>query len=97
MDSTSASAQADSKLPALIAFGLAGLGLLVGLLLGGLTGGSIIGAIIGLLGVAPALYGMWKGLQQTQQITLLLSVTALLTSLAVGALLIILRIVSAVV
>ena len=37
--------------------------------------------------------GMWKGIQQENQMTLGLSVLAVLTSLAVGALLLILAIV----
>lgn len=97
MESTSTSSAADTKLPALLAFGLATAGLILGLILGGLTGGSIIGAIVASFGIAPALYGMWKGLQQTTQVSLLLSVVGLLYAIAITALMIILRVVSAVV
>lgn len=96
MESTSQGPVADTKLPALAAFGLAAIGLVLGLVLGGLTG-TIVGCLIVLLGAAPAIYGMWKGLQQATQTSLLLSVVALIFSLAAAALLIILNIIGAVV
>ena len=55
--------------------------------------GSILGGLVAAAGAIPACYGMWKGIQQETQGTLALSVTAVLLSLAVGALLIILRVI----
>jgi hypothetical protein len=60
----------------------------------GITHGSIAGGVIAGLGAIPACIGMWKGIQQETQGTLALSVTAVLVSLAVGAVLIVLRVVS---
>jgi hypothetical protein len=81
-----------SNLPALVAFGLVIAGLAIGLA-SGISEGSIAGGIVAGLGTIPACVGMWKGIQQETQTTLAMSVVAVLASLAVGGLLIILRIV----
>ncbi len=82
----------DSKTPALAAFGLVVLGLVIAAIQG-IGDGSITGGIIAALGAVPACYGMWKGIQQETQGTLAVSVCAVLLSLAVGAILIILRVI----
>ena len=82
----------DSKTPALAAFGMVVLGLVIAAIQG-FGGGSIVGGIVAGLGAVPACYGMWKGIQQETQSTLALSVGAVLLSLGVGALLILLRVV----
>ena len=81
----------DSKTPVFVAFGMIAVGLLIALGQG-LTHGSIAGGIIAALGAGPACYGMWKGIQQETQATLALSVCAVLLALAVGGILIVLRI-----
>jgi hypothetical protein len=83
---------ADSKTPALVAFGLVFLGLAIAAVQG-LTAGSILGGMIAASGAIPACYGMWKGIQQETQGTLATSVVAVLVSLGVGAILILLRVV----
>ena len=70
--------------------GLDILGLVIAALQG-FTKGSIAGGLIAACGAIPACYGMWKGIQQETQGTLAVSVGAVLLSLAVGALLIVLR------
>jgi TRAP-type C4-dicarboxylate transport system permease small subunit len=80
----------DSKTPAMAALGLVVLGLVIAALQG-FTRGSIAGGLIAACGAIPACYGMWKGIQQETQGTLAVSVGAVLLSLAVGALLIVLR------
>jgi hypothetical protein len=82
----------DSKTPAMAAFGLVVVGLVIAALQG-LTHGSIAGGIIAACGVIPACYGMWKGIQQETQGALAMSVGAVVVSLGVGAILIILRVV----
>lgn len=82
----------DSKLPAAIAFGLCAVGLVLGLI-GGFTHGSYAGGIIAGLGVIPAMVGLWKGIQQESQVTLGVSVLAVLTALGVGGVLLILAVV----
>ena len=82
----------DSKTPAMAAFGLVVVGLLIAVLQG-VTHGSIAGGIIAALGAIPACYGMWKGIQQETQATLAMSVGAVLLSLGVGGLLIVLRVI----
>jgi len=83
---------ADSKTPALAAFGLVVFGLIIAAVQG-FTNGSIAGGVIAALGAIPACYGMWKGIQQETQGTLAISVVAVLVSLAAGGLLIVLRVV----
>jgi hypothetical protein len=83
---------ADSKTPALVAFGLVVLGLMIAAVQG-LTHGSILGGLIAASGAIPACFGMWKGIQQETQGTLATSVAAVLVSLGVGGILILLRVV----
>ena len=82
----------DSKTPALAALAMVVLGLAIAAIQG-ISHGSIAGGIIAALGAVPACYGMWKGIQQETQGTLAISVGAVLLSLAVGAVLIILRVI----
>jgi hypothetical protein len=83
---------ADSKTPALAAFGLVVFGIVIAAVQG-VTHGSIAGGVIAALGAIPACYGMWKGIQQETQGTLAISVVAVLAALGVGGLLIVLRVV----
>jgi hypothetical protein len=83
----------DSKTPALAAFGLVAIGIVIAAIQG-LSHGSIGGGIVAALGAIPACVGMWKGIQQETQGTLAISVAAVLVSLAVGAALIVLRVVA---
>jgi hypothetical protein len=83
---------ADSKTPVYVAFALVAIGLAIAAV-GGFGSGSILGGIVAGCGAIPACFGMWKGIQQETQGTLGLSVLAVLVSLAVAALLIILRII----
>ncbi len=84
----------DTKMPALIAFGLVALGIVVAAIGDhGVLNGSIWGGLISVTGTIPACLGMWKGIQQETQGTLALSVCAVLAGLGVGAILIILRVV----
>ena len=83
---------ADSKTPALLALAMVIAGLAIAAIQG-LTVGSIAGGVIAALGAVPACYGMWKGIQQETQGTLAISVGAVLLSLAVGGVLIVLRVV----
>ena len=82
----------DSKTPAMAAFGLVVVGLVIAAVQG-LVHGSIAGGIIAAAGAIPACFGMWKGIQQETQGTLAISVAAALVCLAVGGLLILLRVV----
>lgn len=83
----------DSKTPAMAAFGLVVVGVVIAAVQG-LVHGSIAGGIIAAAGAIPACFGMWKGIQQETQGTLAISVAAVLLSLAVGAILIILRVIN---
>ena len=75
------------------AFGLVVVGIVIAAVQG-LVHGSIAGGIIAAAGAIPACFGMWKGIQQETQGTLAISVAAVLLSLAVGAILIILRVIN---
>jgi hypothetical protein len=83
----------DTKTPALVAFVMVVTGIAIAAAQG-IVHGSIVGGVIAALGAIPACYGMWKGIQQETQGTLAISVTAVLVTLAVGGLLIVLRVVS---
>lgn len=83
----------DSKTPAMAAIALAVLGLVIAVVQGGLSHGSMTGGVIAALGAIPACYGMWKGIQQETQGTLAVSVAAMLVALAIGGVLIILRVI----
>jgi hypothetical protein len=83
----------DTKTPALVAFVMIVVGIAIAAAQG-LVHGSIAGGVIAAAGAIPACFGMWKGIQQETQGTLAISVIAVLASLAVGALLIVLRVVS---
>ncbi|HEY1555252.1 MAG TPA: hypothetical protein VGF94_10510 [Kofleriaceae bacterium] len=82
----------DSKTPAFAALGLIAIGVAIAAL-GGIQHGSIGGGVIAGLGAIPGCYGMWKGIQQETQGTLAVSVGVVLLSLAVGAALIVLRVI----
>ena len=82
----------DTKTPALVAFVMIVVGVGIAAIQG-LVHGSIAGGVIAAAGAIPACYGMWKGIQQETQGTLAMSVGAVLVSLAVGAGLIVLRVV----
>lgn len=82
----------DSKTPALAAFGMVVLGIVIAAIQG-FGHGSIAGGVIAALGAVPACFGMWKGIQQETQGTLAISVGAVILSLAVGGLLIVLRVI----
>jgi len=85
----------DSKLPVVVAFGPIAVGLVIGLL-GGFSEGSLLGGVVAAAGAIPAMFGMWRGIQQESQGTLGLSVVAVLLSLGVGGLLVILWVIDAV-
>jgi hypothetical protein len=82
----------DSKTPAMVAFAMAAIGIVIAALQG-ILHGSIAGGVIAAGGAVPACFGMWKGIQQETQGTLAMSVTAVIVTLAVGGLLIVLRVV----
>jgi hypothetical protein len=83
----------DTKTPAVVAFVMVVLGIAIAVVQGAFHG-SILGGVIAAAGAIPACFGMWKGIQQETQGTLALSVAAVLVSLGVGAILIVLRLVS---
>ncbi len=84
---------ADSKTPALVAFVMVVTGIALAAMQG-IAHGSIVGGVIAAAGAIPACFGMWKGIQQETQGTLAISVGAVLASLAVGGVLIVLRVIS---
>jgi len=83
---------ADSKTPALVAFVMVVTGIALAAVQG-IVHGSIAGGVIAACGAIPACFGMWKGIQQETQGTLAISVAAVLASLAVGGVLIVLRVI----
>ncbi len=68
-------------------------GLVLGLI-GGITSGSIPGGVIAGLGVIPAAYAAWTGMQQETQTGLAGAILMVTVSLGVGGLLIVLGIIN---
>lgn len=83
----------DAKLPNLAALSCVIIGLLIGLI-GGLGSGSLTGGIIAGVGIVPACWGIWSGMQQKTQGSLVWSIMLLLASLGVAGLLILLAVVN---
>ncbi|HEX7836098.1 MAG TPA: hypothetical protein VF469_01480 [Kofleriaceae bacterium] len=83
----------DTKTPVVVAFVMVVAGIAISVAQG-LFHGSLLGGVIAAAGAIPACFGMWKGIQQETQGTLAVSVGAVLVSLGVGAVLIVLRVVS---
>lgn len=83
--------QPDTKLPNLAALFLIFVGLLIGLI-GGFGSGSIAGGVVAGLGIIPACWSMWAGIQNKEsQAGLLWGVLLFLTSAGVAGLLIVLK------
>jgi hypothetical protein len=81
-----------TQAPLLVSLGLIAAGVIVAAA-GGLTSGSIAGGVIAALGVVPALYGAWLGMQKETQGSLGLAILLVFASLIMGAILVLLRVV----
>jgi hypothetical protein len=81
-----------TQAPLLLALGLIVAGVIV-TAIGGLTSGSILGAIIAALGVVPACYAAWLGMQKETQGSLGMALLLVFASLGVGGILLMLRVV----
>ena len=78
----------DNKTPVFATFGLVIVGVIIALVLGG-GKGPLIGGIVAGLGIIPACYGMWVGMQQETQTTLGASLAVFFVALfAAGGMLI---------
>jgi hypothetical protein len=81
----------DTKLPNLAALFFILIGLLIGLF-SGFGSGSIAGGVVAGLGIIPACWSMWAGIQnKDSQVGLMWGVMLFLGSLGVAGLLIVLR------
>jgi hypothetical protein len=78
--------------PLLISLGLVAAGVLIAAL-GGITGGSILGGVVAALGVVPAAWAAWAGMQKETQASLGMALLLVFVSLGVGGLLLLLRVV----
>ncbi len=81
---------AGNKLPVYGTLGCILTGLVIAAL-AGFGGGSLLGGVVAGLGILPAMWGMWTGMQEKTQTTLATSVVLFFASLAVAGLLILLR------
>ncbi len=81
----------DTKLPNIAALFCIIIALLIGLI-GGIGSGSIFGAVVAGLGIIPACWGMWAGMQNKEsQAGMLYSVLLFLAAVGVAGILILLR------
>lgn len=78
--------------PLLISVGLVAAGVIIAAI-GGITAGSILGGVIAALGVVPACWAAWAGMQRETQASLGLAILLVFVSLGVGGLLLLLRVV----
>lgn len=81
-----------TQAPLLISLALIAAGVIVAAV-GGLTAGSVLGGVLAAMGAVPALYGTWQGMQKETQGSLGMALLLVFASLAVGAVLILLRVV----
>ncbi len=84
---------ANSTPPALLAVAMVVIGLVIAAVSGGVLRGSIFGGVVAAAGALPGCYAMWKGIQQETQGPIAIAVGSVLLSIAVGGVLIVLRIV----
>ncbi len=80
----------DTKTPVFATLGFLIVGLIIAAI-GGFGDGSIAGGIVALLGIIPAAWGMWAGIQQKTQAGMLAPILLFFVCLGVGGILIILR------
>ena len=80
----------NASMPAMATVAFALIGLVIGAI-GGITHGSIFGGIIAGIGIVPACYGMFAGMQSESQTGLLLNIMAFLFAIGVAGILILLR------
>jgi len=81
-----------SQTPLLVSLGLVAVGVIIAAL-GGITEGSILGGVISALGVVPAAWAAWAGMQKQTQGSLAMAILMVFASLGVGGILILLRLV----
>jgi len=81
-----------TQAPLLLSLGLIATGVIIATV-GGLTSGSILGGIIAALGLVPACYAAWLGMQKETQGSLGMALLLVFVSLGVGGILLLLRVV----
>ena len=81
-----------TQAPLLLALALIAAGVIIAAL-GGITSGSILGGIVAALGLVPACYAAWLGMQKETQGSLGLALLLVFVSLGVGGILLLLRVV----
>lgn len=81
-----------AKTPIFVSIAFVVIGLVLGLM-GGVTSGSILGGVIAGLGVIPAAWAAWAGMQQETQASLAGALGMVFVSIGVGAILIVLGII----
>ncbi|HWM88350.1 MAG TPA: hypothetical protein VNO33_20990 [Kofleriaceae bacterium] len=81
-----------TQAPLLLSLGLIAAGVIVAAA-GGITSGSILGGVIAALGLVPACYAAWLGMQKETQGSLAVSLLLVFVSLGVGGILLLLRVV----
>lgn len=80
----------NTMVPVIATIAFAVIGLVVAAI-GGITSGSIAGGLIAGIGIVPACYGMWAGMQQETQASLAMNILAFLFAVGVAGILILLK------
>jgi len=81
-----------TQAPLLLSLALIAAGVILAAV-GGITSGSVLGGVIAALGVVPALYATWLGMQKETQSSLGMALLLVFASLGVGGILLLLRVV----
>ena len=81
-----------ARTPLLVSLLLVAAGVIIAAI-GGLTKGSIVGGLVSAAGLVPACWAAWAGMQKQTQGSLATALLMVFVSLAVAALLIIMRVV----
>jgi hypothetical protein len=81
-----------TQAPLLLSLALIAVGVIVAAI-GGITSGSVLGGVIAALGLVPACYAAWLGMQKETQASLGMALLLVFVSLGVGGILLLLRVV----
>lgn len=80
------------QVPLLVSLAFVAAGVIIAAI-GGITAGSILGGIVAAIGVIPACWAAWAGMQKETQASLGMALLMVFVSLGVGGILLLLRVV----
>ena len=85
--------QSSAKTPLIISLALVIAGVVIAAVSGGLASGSVLGGVVAGLGIIPAAWAAWAGMQQETQASLAGALGMVFLSIGAGGLLILLAVI----